>query len=198
MIGAQVSNRFRFLNRAVDNPQFEVATTLSGTEIVTNGSFASGTTGWTFGTGWSHIGASPTYARVTSSTNGGTLTQLGAFDTSKIHRASFNLVTVTGNEWVIKVEIGGLVEYIDGRKPNQGIRTYYYDFKPTVAFSVTGIKFTAWTGSSTIVGIDNISIQEATATKIVETQQWYIGGIKAAKGNFDAPTEAASDWWVGE
>lgn len=181
-------------------PEFEVATTLSGSEIVTNGNFSSGTTGWSFGTGWSHVsvGTGAPYARLNSSASAATLTQVASFDTSKVHRLSFITVSVTGVEWLLKIEVGGsLTEYIQGRAPHQGIRQYYFDFKPTTGFSVTNIKFTGWAGSSTLVGIDGISIQEATATKTISVNQWGIAGIIPAKGNYDAPTEAMSDVWVG-
>lgn len=197
MIGPMFVPNYRPLAKAVDNPQYEVITAISGTEIVTNGNFDSGVSGWSFGTGWSH-NASPTQARLAFSSSGATLTQVASFDTSKMHRLQFTTITVTGSQWFLKAEISGSTFHVNGSMPHQGARTYYFDFKPTVAFSITNIRFSGWSGSATVVALDSISIREATATKMVEVAQWYAGGNLPAKGSFDAPTDAMTDWWIGE
>lgn len=202
MIGPMAVPQQRALAKLVDNPEFEVPTSLGG-ELVSNGNFSSGTSGWGVSAGWSHVPSGAVYMQASASLTAVNLTQTFgvSLDTTKIHRFSFNLISVTGNQWVLKFVVGGVtLGYINGVSPHQGIRSnyYFYDFKPVTAFAIPNLTITVWTGSSTVIGIDDVSLKEATATKTIAVPQWYVGGIKAAKGSFDAPTEAASDWWIGE
>lgn len=196
MIGAMFSQHYAPIARAVPDHEFEVITALSGSELVSNGSFGSGS-GWSFGTGWS-LNFTPPEARCAASTNGGILSQTFAVDTTKYHRLQFTVSVVTGSDWTLKIVCGGVaIQTISGTFPSQGNRIYYYDFKPTTAFAIPNLTFTCYTGSSTILTLDEVSLQEATSTKNVAVQQWYQNGLFARKGNFDAPTEAMTDWWVG-
>jgi hypothetical protein len=196
MIGSMFSQHYAPIARAVPDHEFEVATSLSGSNIVSNGSFGSGS-GWSFGTGWS-LNFSPPEARAGFSTNGGILSQTFALDTTKYHRLQFTVGVVTGSDWTLRVVCGGVhLQTISGAFPSQGNRIYYYDFKPTTAFAIPNLTFTAYTGSSTILTLDEVSLQEATSTKTVAVQQWYTYGLFARKGNFDAPTDAQSPWWLG-
>jgi hypothetical protein len=198
MIGAMFSQHYATIARAMPDHEFEVITSLSGSELITNGSFGSGT-GWGFGTGWS-LSFSPAEARCTASTNGGILSQTLTLDTTKIHRLQFTVGVVTGSDWTLKIVCGGVdIHTISGAFPSQGSRTYYYDFIPITAFAIPNLTFTCYTGSSTTMTLDEISLQEATATKTVAVQQWYTYGLFARKGNFNAPSDAMSESsvWIG-
>jgi len=193
MIGPMIFHERQPLCKVVSNPQYEVATSLSGTELVTNGTFATDLSGWTAGTGWSFSGGR---ARATSLLSGVSLYQSATLDTSKVHRLSFSLFIVSGNAWTIKIEVGGMAEQVVSNIPTQGARTYYFDFIPTVASASDNIKFTVWTASGSVVDLDDVSLREATATKTIAVSQWT-EGIFPAKGQFDAPTDAQSPWWIG-
>jgi len=64
-----------------------------GPELVTNGDFSNGTTGWTLGNGWSISAGRANYSNAT----GTTTLQQGGYSTNTTYVVSFNVLSIAGN-----------------------------------------------------------------------------------------------------
>ena len=119
-----------------------------GPELVTNGDFSGGTTGWAFDAGWTISGGAATATSVTSKTIYQTVSNIVA---GRTYRVSYNATGATVN--AIRINI---------RTPGDNFQTDYINLNGTVVVNFTS------TVSGTMglfcfasgVTIDNISVKE--------------------------------------
>jgi hypothetical protein len=152
-----------------------------GSELVANGDFSNGSTGWTLQSGWS-IGSG--VASVNSSVAGTTgLIRTGMTVVSgKTYAVTYTILSVSGTG--IRASLGGFVEATFRTTP--GTYTIYVTTTTTTGLSITA-------GSTNTVGsIDNISVKELPgnhATQSTSTSR----PVLSARYNLLTKTEQFND-----
>lgn len=126
-----------------------------GPELVTNGDFSAGSTGWSLGAGWSISGG---VASATSSSSG-LLATPAPLTVGKVYRVTFSIVSETTAGAGVSVYVGGGSGTVG--KARMGVGTYTETLMCTTS---TGLAFYGrgtgtWAGS-----IDNISVKEIAGT----------------------------------
>ena len=132
-----------------------------GSELVSNGDFSGGSTGWSVGTNWSITGG-----EAVATPAPGLLSQTISITAGKVYKVSFNVrVIVSGT---IRVRLGGNTNLVNGILPD-GLNTFYL----TAENVNSNIAFTS-SGAATEYAIDNISVKEvidiSTATMWQDVQ----------------------------
>lgn len=126
--------------------------TVSATELVTNGDFSSGTTGWVVGAGWTISDGIATHTGDTAEYLRQTILSVGA-----TYKVTFTVVSASSPSALIGVYLGGAaIQNFVGLQPG---KTYsVYGVASNTSFSLRG-----FTGVGVSVSIDNISVREITA-----------------------------------
>ena len=123
-----------------------------GSELVTNGDFSNGSTGWTVGTGWTVTGGEA----VLSSTNvNQQISQSYSFVSGKFYEVTFTLKTVPTNNGRIAVTDNVSILY---SSPVNQSGTFTFRFLATAGSNLIGFRNTNATVTQT--SIDNISVRE--------------------------------------
>jgi hypothetical protein len=154
----------------IDIPTTIIANTLtlSGTELVINGDFATGGT-WTFATGWTWNGSFADH----DTTGTGALTQLiTGLTVGKIYALKYD---------VIYCDSGYVTPGVTSITLNakDKVQTQTREVFVAIATSTT-VRFTP-SASTALVGIDNVSLQEVVGGNIV------VGGTIISFGNVSVP-----------
>ena len=181
--------------------------TAFGSELISNGDFSSGTTGWTFGTNWSHIATSPVYARYTGAGAGGEKLEQnlsGITTAGTWYRLQFTIVAVTGLEWSVRVGASGYVTPLISSRTHigEGAGTYTFDFEAPnngSTFSPNNFYVQGYGNSGGhFYGVDDISLKECTTTATAYMQNMIRGEIVPSKGSYTAPTSnTPTKGWIG-
>lgn len=129
-----------------------------GSNLVTNGDFASGT-GWTAGAGWA-IGSGVATATASS----GTLTSTLTATIGKVYRVVYTLATATAGS--VLVSFGGVSGV---SRTTAGTYTDYLTASSTAAFVLTG---TGFSGT-----IDNITVHDVSADAVTAPYGLQYDGI---------------------
>jgi hypothetical protein len=165
-----------------------------GSELVTNGDFGSGVTGWSFGTNWAHVptGAGAPYAGYTGADAGGeTLTQTIFVTSGNWYKLTFDIVQSTGTWWAVQFSAAGFTSNVISSRTHigEGNGTYTITFQAQTGGGVNDFKFTGWGRSGgNSFGIDNVSLVECTATATTYTTPLFKGFVFPYKGSYEYPT----------
>lgn len=170
-----------------------------GSELVTNGNFDSGSTGWGFGTGWT-VDFSPTRARAAASTNGTELGQTMFLTANDYYLLEFTIGSITGSAWTVVPRCAGYTHKgISGTVSGEGTKTYQIVFQAVNGGSFmtpNWLNFQAWTDGSTVITIDSVSLKHVD-TYDTFRGQWANGEPWPMKGTFNRYSIDQSPWWVG-
>lgn len=149
-----------------------------GSELVTNGDFSNGSTGWTVGTGWTISGGS---ASATGSTADGLRDSVAAYTTGKWYRVQFDktgtssiTVYVRGGPGATTSSSGRITFYILAGSGTRGV-----DFYLGGAGSITNISIRELPG--------NHRYQTTTGSKPI-LRGTPTGGNRITNGGFDGST----------
>lgn len=134
-----------------------------GPELVTNGDFSSGTTGWTVGAGWSVSGGA-----ANASVSSAVLSQNSVFTSGKWYKLTFQQTFSTGS---LQLRIAGAQNI--GYFNSSGVITAY------VYATVSGAL--EFNGTSLTTVIDNISVREIPGNHAYQTVSTKRGTLTARR-----------------
>jgi hypothetical protein len=173
-----------------------------GSDRVTNGDFASGSTGWTLATGWAVASGEATFTA--NGTNAGLTTVATSASTAgKTYRIQYTVVANTLNAGTLRV---------GGFSGNSFFGASVVNFPTTVGTNVAYVYVATPSGTGTVldffvqntatsgaITIDNISVKEITGTVgMPTTYTRNVGGVFPPRFDFDPLTLAPRGLLVEE
>lgn len=173
-----------------------------GSERVTNGDFASGSTGWTLGTGWAVASGQATF---TANSTNSAIQQTGFPPSSagKTYRISYTVVSNTLNGGFLRV--GGFSGGSFFGSAAINVPTSVGQQTQTIVVSApsgAGNVFDMWVTSGATSGaitLDNISVKEITGTTGMPTDYTRnVGGVFPPRFDYDPVTLAPKGLLVEE
>ena len=152
-----------------------------GPELVTNGDFSAGTTGWGVGTGWTVSGGIASFSNPTGSNL--SRTDLPSIPAGRLCKLEIDLNYTSGAGCAVGLNIGGGIDTF-GTFTGSGRKTAYV----ITTTARTGVQVTGIGGS--VFSIDNISVKElpgnhATQATAASRPQYQVDGNGKAYLLFD-------------
>lgn len=169
-----------------------------GSDLVSNGNFDSGTTNWVVGGGWT-LSFSPTHLYLPISNTNQYFYQTQFVTAGDYYKAQFTIATLSGTQWSVKMTCAGY-EHPLITSNVEGAGTYIVIFQAVNGggfLQDLGLTFRGWTGSSSSVSIDSISLKHVDSTDLFRGQ-WVNGAPWPLKGTFSNVSTDQSKWWVGQ
>ena len=160
-----------------------------GSELVSNGDFSGGSTGWTLQTGWSIANG---VASVNSAAGGTTnIISTGMTVTvGKIYRVTYTIVSVSGSG--IRATLGGFAE--TNYRAIAGTYTIFVTATTTAGLSITA------SSTNTVATVDNISVREVTALNTASNDYFQLTTdgkfYRLWKNLIRYSAEFDNGWWV--
>jgi hypothetical protein len=124
-----------------------------GSELITNGDFSGGATGWTVGTNWAITGGGAVATAALYNTDN--LDQSVTLTSGRTYKLTFNITAYTAGS--LRLDIPGVQSIITGSVSATGAYTYYF---VAGAGGARTLRFTGSTGPNFTGTIDNISVRE--------------------------------------
>lgn len=161
-----------------------------GSELVSNGDFASGSTGWTLGSGVTVSGGAAQFASVSSGV-GISQTVSPVFSTSSVYRVSVTISGYTAGTLSVRCGSGGAFNALPAANGTHTITVFGGAANGTLQFfaSIASTSFT----------IDNITVKEITGTTdMLTTYTRNFGGSYPPRFDYDPVTKAPRGLLVEE
>jgi len=154
--GSHVSNagliaHFRFEEKSGTVAINEVGVRTEGSELVTNGDFANGTTGWSTETGWEIVNGIASYD---GSSGTQSIGQTGVVDAGKTYKLTLDVVSNEGSG-ANTIYLGGIV--VSTIHLEADSHTFFVTTSSTASLAIFG-------RSGENFSIDNVSVKEYTTT----------------------------------
>ena len=152
-----------------------------GSEVVTNGDFSGGSTGWTAASGWA-IGSGVATATATNAS----LVSTSAVTVGRVYRVAFDVTSYTGGTLSVRVGAGA-AQTVN----SAGSKVLYL-----TASSTAGVEFY---GGGITLSLDNVSVREITGTVgMPSTYTRNNGGVFPPRFDYDPVTLAPKGLLVEE